>query len=207
MDGEFRLQFSLKTAFAALTGVAAFLALAHWTEIVVAALAFACFLAGLVLRLAGPRVHGIAFFAGLGLIALLTTLLDCVIPMIASLRGVLGAFAVAISFAAPLLLGSQRKRRTAVLAVYFVWLLFLTRGEWDPRKPFWRFYCSIERGMTQEQVDGQLRWQFTGDLPTRQYVADEWQFCLDPNDGRYNSEIIWIVFRNGRVTEAHYSSD
>lgn len=207
MDGEFRLQFSLKTAFAALTGIAAFLALAHWTHFIVAALAFACFLAGLAFRFAGPSVGGIACLAGLGLIALLTTLVDGVIPVIASLRGVLGAFAIAFSFAAPLLLGSHRKRRAAALAVHFAWLLFLTRGAWDPRKPFWRFYSSIERGMTQEQVDEQLRRQFTGRLPQGRYVEDQWYYCLDPNDGRYNAEIIWVVFRNGRVTEAHYSPD
>lgn len=69
MDGEFRLQFSLKTAFAALTGVAALLAIAHWTHFIIAVLACACFLAGLSFRFAGASVHGIACFAGLGLIA------------------------------------------------------------------------------------------------------------------------------------------
>jgi len=61
--------------------------------------------------------------------------------------------------------------------------------------------------MTLEEVEVEFRREFNGTLPSHRYEPSSWHYCLDPNDGRFNAEIISIGVREGRVVTAEYLPD
>ncbi|HEX5443151.1 MAG TPA: hypothetical protein VFW87_04945 [Pirellulales bacterium] len=197
----------MKVLFGVTATICSILALLHWAGIFVVGLSLYCGFIGILVAGALPNVRYGAGCFGLVLITVLTTLLDLGMPVIVSLRGVLGASAVGISYIAPLVYRSRWRAWSAALAIYVCWLLFLSRAPWDPRKPFWRAYDSIEFGMTPTEVEEQFRQQFGDRLPDRRHAVNRWWFYLDSNDGRYNAEFIEIIFIDGRVVDANYLPD
>jgi hypothetical protein len=207
MASKRRSQFSLKTVLAAMAGICAVLALLQEAGIFVISLAFFWFLVGLLFVPAKPRVRTVAVCLGLGVIAGITALLDLAVPIVVSIRSALASFAVGFSFAVPLIRGPCWSARAAALATYLVWLLLLPHASWDPRKPFWRAYGSIEKGMTRQEVEELLRRQFDGRVPDHKYDARHWFFYLNSNNGRYDSEIIAVDISKGRVENVAYWPD
>lgn len=115
-------------------------------------------------------------------------------------------------------IGVYRQHGTAValwlhgffLAAY----LALMFTDLSPVKPYRRFYNSIRPGMTRAQVMQALHRQFPKDgrypVPILRNAANsyfEMMFFLDPNQGAYNAEGVFITMSNELVASKSYSPD
>jgi hypothetical protein len=108
----------------------------------------------------------------------------------------------------------------SLLALYFVTL--------SPVKPFTKFYLDVKNGMKVEEVQGLFKEHFPQDGKFRQpewslndslenidseqkgfvTVSDQHlNYILDPNDGRYNAEILIVYFQDGKVVKTKYLPD
>lgn len=124
-----------------------------------------------------------------------------------------GAAGIAVLVA----LGAYRAHRiplTLWLAGLFVAaLLALAWSDWTPRKPFRRFYNQVAPGMNLSELRAALGREFRAGgahpVPVERSAADGSgiSFILDPARGAYNSEIVFVELRDGRVVRKHYSAD
>lgn len=132
----------------------------------------------------------------------------------------------------PVYLQSRRKQELwlfigfnlSLFALYFVTL--------TPVKPFIQFYLDIKHGMTIQEVQSRFNQRFPKD---GRFAQPEWQlnyghqgvlensdpkekgflavpdqnlnFILDPNDGRYNAEVVTVYFKDGKVVGMEYLPD
>jgi hypothetical protein len=125
---------------------------------------------------------------------------------------VVGALALGVAAAWPLFLRRNRSTRsllTAITAygVFAGWIVAQRHIDWNMSKPFRRLYYQIKPGMTQEQVEATMIEIFPGKRPLARCDADGIQYTLDPDDGRFNSEVIVIKLIDGKVSWTHYSPD
>ena len=120
--------------------------------------------------------------------------------------------------AGPLLLAvdlwfiTKRKWLRICFILVLVPLIVLPFVDVSPRKPFMRFYDSLQEGMSEAKIDELLAKNFPDSGRFNRPVAygygsDHIQFTLDPNDGRYNAELILLYMRNGRLGAKEYSGD
>jgi hypothetical protein len=82
----------------------------------------------------------------------------------------------------------------------------------SPVKAFHGFFERVNVGMTKQEVLKQLDLRFPqGGRFTkprcRQLVDQSMLFVLDPNDGRYDSETVTVVFHDGHVLAKMYLPD
>jgi hypothetical protein len=61
--------------------------------------------------------------------------------------------------------------------------------------------------MTMEQVKAIMHQRFRGKRPVGRFGDWGAQYILDPDDGRFNSEMIVIQMADGKVASAYYSPD
>ncbi|CAN5833376.1 hypothetical protein BH23PLA1_BH23PLA1_12010 [soil metagenome] len=109
----------------------------------------------------------------------------------------------------PLFVASGRDLRRLMAAIALLGLFIgsvvgLRYMDWDMRKPFLRAYHRIEPGMTIEQVDDLMRWEFRGNRPSLREESGGAVYILDPADPRFKAEIILIKLLGGRVVSAAY---
>src|SRR4030042_4905189 len=106
----------------------------------------------------------------------------------------------------------KRKWLRICLLLVLVPLIVLPFVDISLRKPFMRFYDSLQVGMSETQIGKLLAENFPDGGKykhpvTYGYGSDNIQFILDPNDGRYNAESIILLMRNGKLTAKTYSAD
>jgi len=82
----------------------------------------------------------------------------------------------------------------------------------SPIKPYKRFFSAINEGMIEVEVMAVLHQEFPqgGRFPVPVLRSDETNrlmFFLDPNQGAYNAEGIFVTLRNGKVVAKEYSPD
>jgi len=94
-----------------------------------------------------------------------------------------------------------------VCSLFAGWIVVQREIDWNMRRHFRRAYSQIRSGMTVEQVKAVMHQQFHGKRPVGRF--DDWgaQYTLDPDDGRFNSEIIVIQMVGGKVASAYYLPD
>jgi hypothetical protein len=105
--------------------------------------------------------------------------------------------------------GKLRRRllAIAIFCVFCWWITFQKHIDWNMKRPFLRFYSRIETGMTRDQVEAILREEFPARRPVVRIDDGGMHLRLDPNDGRFNSEVIMIQMVDGHVNWKHYSPD
>ena len=115
-------------------------------------------------------------------------------------------------------IGAYRQHGAAVAlwlhGLFLAAYLALMFTDLTPVKPYRRFYNSIRPGMTRAQVMQALHRQFPKDgrypVPVLRNAADsyfEMMFFLDPNQGAYNAEGVFITMSNELVASKSYSPD
>ena len=127
-------------------------------------------------------------------------------------KPVLVVLALGLFALAPLLIDRAIRVRSllVVIAVYGVfacWILGQRNIDWNMRRHFLRAYSQIHPGMTAEQVEDVMHNRFRGKRPVARFGNQCMQYTLDPDDGRFNSEIIVIRMIAGKVVEADYLPD
>ena len=95
----------------------------------------------------------------------------------------------------------------AVYSVFACWILTQRNIDWNMRRHFLRAYYQIHPGMTAEQVEVVMHNQFRGKSPVARFDDSCVQYTLDPDDARFNSEVIVIRMIAGKVVDAYYSPD
>lgn len=119
---------------------------------------------------------------------------------------------VAISFIIALWRTTGKKSQLIYLAVFFVCFVSLRLFEISPVKPFRKFYLDLHPGLTQPDITSKLEHYFPNGGRYKQPSAtlvddDSMVVVLDENDGRYNAEVVHIVFQNGHLKSAAYYPD
>ncbi|MEN6334725.1 MAG: hypothetical protein ABFE01_10725 [Phycisphaerales bacterium] len=112
----------------------------------------------------------------------------------------------------PAVLPAWKDRFAQVAAVgYVAVLVVLPFVSLSPVKPFRQFHGAIRSGMTPEDVRGELARRFPANgrfLRPVEHASDEGlSFVLDPNDGRYNAELVVVHLAVGRVVSKECLSD
>ena len=106
---------------------------------------------------------------------------------------------------------ASRKACLGLVAACIAGLFLLGVLPISPVKPFRLFYSQIRVGMNPNEVQRLLDKHFPSpgafNKPQRQQRDDMLAHILDPNDGKYNAEIVVAYLKNGRVTHAVYASD
>ncbi|OCQ92636.1 hypothetical protein BCD64_07725 [Nostoc sp. MBR 210] len=106
----------------------------------------------------------------------------------------------------------------SIFALYFVTL--------SPVKPFMQFYSDIKHGMTIPEVQSRFNQRFPKGgrfpQPLGEFMGENGDalekidpvvhdqhlnYILDPNNARYNAEVVNVYFKDGKVIEAKYSGD
>jgi len=105
-----------------------------------------------------------------------------------------------------------KKIQLIYLAVFFFCLVVLRGYQASPVKPFRQFYLDLQPGLTQPEIGARLQSHFPQGgkykQPSTALVGDNLMVViLDPNDGRYDAEVVHIVFRDGRLKSAAYYPD
>lgn len=82
----------------------------------------------------------------------------------------------------------------------------------SPRKPYTRFYRSIQLGMSYNEVNDLLVKHFPENGPYNRPVGGydggaRMDYILDPNDGWYNAELIVLKMNDGQVCSKQYLHD
>jgi hypothetical protein len=90
--------------------------------------------------------------------------------------------------------------------------LVLAFVDFTPVKPYQRFYNAVQNGMTHTEVMNTLHRQFpaNGRFPVpvlSGHDTNGMSFFLDPAQGAYNAEGVFLSLSNGRVTAKVYSPD
>lgn len=142
-------------------------------------------------------------------------------------------FYLVIAFFALLLvlpgfLSSQRKQALWLFLSFNFGLFGLHFLTLNPVKPFTQFYLDINNGMTIQEVERLFSQRFPKGGRFRQPIVEfhhespvtsddndrflatpnQWQnYILDPTDGRYNSEILIVYFKDGKVVGTEYLPD
>ena len=119
---------------------------------------------------------------------------------------------VAISFIIAMWRATGKKTQLIYLAVFFVAFVILRAFEISPVKPFRKFYLDLHPGLTQPDIASKLQHYFPNGGRYKQPSAtlvddDSMVVVLDQNDGRYNAEVVHIVFQNGHLKSAAYYPD
>lgn len=121
-------------------------------------------------------------------------------------------YVVGIALLLPAVLPVWRKRiaQFGTLA-YVAVLVLLPFASFTPTKPFRQFYRAVQYGMTQDQMREELGRRFSrnGRFPCPvEHASDEGlSFQLDPNNGRYNAELVVVKVVDGRVVAKEYLPD
>ena len=107
---------------------------------------------------------------------------------------------------------TKKKNYRIYIPVFFLSLLVLRAIEISPVKPFKLFYLSLHSGLTQSDPPNRLQVYFPegGKYKRPSTIVSEdgsMVVVLDPDDNRYNSEIIHISFQNGRIKSTAYYPD
>jgi len=147
------------------------------------------------------------------LVAAITAFGEVVSGMSADWRFVLVA---AISGVVPLLLVARLTRSQWVLAICGTWIAVVIASHFsalNPVKPFRQFFAALQVGMTEQQiltklherfpVPGRFRVPRESNLPEYQQLS----FTLDPTNGNYDSEIVVLIIRDGRLIRKQYLPD
>jgi len=110
-----------------------------------------------------------------------------------------------------------RKYRSKVSAVLTAVAVAAVIGmqvyDLTPRKAYIRFFKDIRMGMTAEEVMTQLHRHFPADGRFPQPVLFSKDpskfitFSLDPTQGAYNAELIWLELDEGGIIKKTYSYD
>ncbi|HEV3117569.1 MAG TPA: hypothetical protein VGY58_10975 [Gemmataceae bacterium] len=155
-------------------------------------------------------VVGTAFL--LAVLAAVLLLVD--LSHAASLSGKLLALALGLALTATLCVAllARNWRCLVPLGAFVIFVLILPFITLSPVKPFRGFFDSICVGMTQKEVLQQLDAYFPAG---GRYAKPEWRpsvdnslhFVLNPNDGRYDAEIVTVVFHEGGVLAKMYLPD
>ncbi len=121
-------------------------------------------------------------------------------------------YLVAIGLSLPVVWPARRERSIQCMALgYVAFLILLPFLSFMPVKPFRQFYWGIHRGMSQEEVRQELDRRFppSGRFPRPvEGVSDKLlSFQLDPNNGYYNAEIVFVKMVDGKVASKEYSPD
>ncbi len=159
------------------------------------------------------RLAVAAVVALLALIGGAFTIGDLGLGVSASTPAVLIALGLGFLAASPLFFGGRRGVRrllaaVAIYAAFAAWIVTLRRVDWDERKPFLRAFQQIHVGMTRSEVEALMRTEFLGrKAPTSGWDASHERYTLDPDDARYDSEIVFIRISEGRVVSADYLPD
>lgn len=149
----------------------------------------------------------------LGFLWLAYGVLDLTIPWVSATTPVLFLFlALGGLLTLPLLIGRGRGLRHLMAAValfgaFAAGIAHRYHSNDDLVKPFARAFAGIRSGMTPAEVDAVFRAQFPGRLPLKEGGGGSISYILDPDDGRYNSEIIYVKLTNGRVVAVEYLPD
>jgi hypothetical protein len=121
---------------------------------------------------------------------------------------------VTLAFLNGLLVGYLRRPRTLVIVLcsFFAILLSTRLIESAPTLPFWRFYYSIQNGMSKDEVIDCLHRAFPENgrykRPIPRWLEDDLlKLNLDFDDGRYNAEVVTVEFEDNRVVSKDYSPD
>lgn len=129
----------------------------------------------------------------------------------------------------PRLLITRQKAVVALFLGFALLLFLLPLIDTSPVKPFRRFYQNIDIGMHLSQVQANFEQQFPADGKFRQPVSSfgdgspftlydhnpsltvtpnkSLYYTLDPDDGRFNSEILVIYFKDDKVVGSEYLPD
>lgn len=96
-------------------------------------------------------------------------------------------------------------------ACFFAFMTVLPFLDLSPVKPFRRLFGSIHQGMSKDELILRLHAQFPVEgrfpIPSIRESESTVSFCLDPNDGRYNSEFIQVKLAGGTVVSCEYLPD
>ena len=107
---------------------------------------------------------------------------------------------------------TKRRSPVAMLAILIAVLLILPFVPTTPSKPFIRFYGRVRHGMSQAEVLKRLDARFPNRISNGRpsvvlQTADSITLVCDPNDWRYNAEIILIDFKDDAVVSKQYLPD
>ena len=108
----------------------------------------------------------------------------------------------------------QHRSRAALRigGLFIAAFLIVAVMDLTPVKPYRRFYNSIHNGMTRAEVMAELHRQFPAHgrypVPALGNESDsQMMFFLDPLQGAYNAEGVFLGLKDGRVTSKVYSPD
>lgn len=106
---------------------------------------------------------------------------------------------------------TKRRGPAVMLAILIAVLLILPSVPTSPSKPFIRFYGRVRHGMSQAEVLQRLDARFPNRIanghPSVVVQPGRITLVCDPNDWRYNAEVIWIDFKDDAVVGKRYSPD
>jgi hypothetical protein len=151
---------------------------------------------------------------GILILALATLLLDSLFAVSANTQYVWTVAGIAAVLVVPVCWWTRNRFLAIALTGFLLLLLMLQYVSFAPGKlnGYHRFFKRISPGMTRNDVLSQFQTIFpdaaTDGWPriTRQR-AERITMVLDPSDGRYNSELIVIYFKNDQVTGKLYAPD
>ncbi len=151
--------------------------------------------------------------AALVSLGLVFTLADLAVQLSTSATALLVVLALGLLFSLPLFFGGRRSIHqlliaVAVYGIFAAWIVTLPRIDWDVAKPFVRAFHQIHPGMTRADVEVVMRREFLGKkAPTPTWKAQTGHYILDPDDGAFNAEILFLQMTDGRVTSVEYLMD
>jgi hypothetical protein len=146
------------------------------------------------------------------LVASAFTFLDRAVGISTMTPAILVALAFGFFVALPLFFNGDKgvKRLLFAVAVYAVFagcITFVRHIDWDKRKTFMRAFARIQPGMTRSQVESLMSEEFRGMAPVGHWTGDRGRYCLDPNDGAFNAEIVFVSMQDDQVVKAEYLTD
>lgn len=155
-----------------------------------------------------------AFLASFAILVLLlgTVLVDLATAATVYWEFALTVWLIAAILAIPTWRLTKRLAPLVMFAAITLALLVLPFVPWPPTKPYRAFHACINKGMTQAQIVTLLdrhfqNRAFDGRPTITRRSADHIIMVLDPNNGRYNAEVIYVYFKNNRVVSKQYSPD
>lgn len=155
-----------------------------------------------------------AFAAALILIFLIvvTILLDVLLAATAMPSYGLVVASIASFVAVPTWLTTRNGGVFRCFVILMILLCVLPFIPTSPDNPHLRFFKRIRRGMTQEEVISKLDICFPNRIQENRPQITRREpdlMCIvrDPNDGRYNAEVIYTEFQNGRLFSKSWSPD
>lgn len=106
----------------------------------------------------------------------------------------------------------SRREQTLILVIFLILLFSLRFVDWNSRKPFLRTFYQIKQGMTYRQVE-QVMDQYPSSIDDDTEVDSEGLpvtgnvAYTHTDEGWGDSDLGWVVFRDGRVVKIDFLSD